>query len=129
MCWLDTTSATAKILSAITGSAWVVQAVLDVPTDRWQLDRRRYRNGGERGERRICAPRRGVQPFPAPPRSRHSVRIACRYRQTLIFGILTLTHKCDVADHSIGVSKTTAAGDVAEAIISQRQLALVSSYR
>jgi len=118
-CWLDTTSATAKILKRYTGSAWVVEAVLDVTNSRWQPP-----IGGGTGTvasaatTDLCASPQAVQTVSGTTTiTSFGSNCVVGIRKTLIFsGVLTLTHNATSLIIPSGVNKTTAAGDVAETI-------------
>lgn len=117
--WLDTTSATLPILKRYTGAAWVVEAVIDVSNGLWLPV-----VGGGLGT--IASA--GTCDIGGQPQSVLNVTgtttitalgssAAVGQRKTLIFGgILTLTRNASLLIIPGGLSKTTAAGDVAECV-------------
>ena len=118
-CWLDTTSATAKILKRYTGSAWIVEGVLDVTNSRWQPP-----IGGGSGTvasaatTDLCASPQAVQTINGTTTiTAFGSSCIVGIRKTLIFnGSITLTHNATSLVIPGGLSKSAVAGDVAEAV-------------
>lgn len=117
--WLDTTSATLPIFKRYTGSAWVVEAVIDVTNGIWMPV-----IGGGIG----TVASSGTTDLGASPQAVQNVtgvttitsfgsNCAKGSRKILIFGgILTLTYDAVALIIPGGSNVTTAAGDVAEAV-------------
>lgn len=118
-CWLDTTSATAKILKRYSGSGWLVEGVLDVTNGRWQPPI----GGGtgsvaSAGTTDLCASPQAFQTVSGTTTiTSFGSNCVQGIRKTLVFsGVLTLTHNSTSLIIPGGLSKTTANGDVAEAV-------------
>jgi len=119
MCWLDTTSSTLKVLKRYTGSAWVVEGVLDVTNSRWSPPI----GGGtatvnSAATTDLCASPQAVQTINNTTTiTSFGSNCVVGIRKTLIFaGILTLTHNSTSLILPGAFSRTTAVGDVAEAV-------------